>query len=310
MSDDRERALTRIAELARQHGISGEEIARHLGSSDEARGTSAPMIPTILTYLGALFVFAGLVTAANLLWPSLGSASRVLVSLGSGLIALVVSIACHRDPRFRRASLPLFIMAAVTQPAGLFIFLAEYAQGGDEALSAAAVFGAMSVQMLLVHARFGWTRTVFFTVVYGFCAVAALATWLDLDDTLIAFVIGLSGLLVTIGLDRTAHRAITPVAYPVFTGFFAFATHDWFEGSFPLDALLIGVAAGLVITSIAVRSRSLLTSSVIVTLAYLAYYTDEYFADALGWPIALMLVGAVMIGVSSWAYKLAQRLGD
>jgi hypothetical protein len=310
MSGDRERALARIEALAREYAISVEEIARRLGDSVEADQRSAQLIPTILTYLGALFVFAGLVAAANLLWPSLGSASRVLVSLGSGLIALIVSIACHEDPRFHRASLPLFVMAAVLQPAGLFIFLSEYARGGDDALGAAAVFGTMTIQMLLVMARYEWTRSVFFAVAYGFCALAALMTWLAFDDTLIAFLIGLSGLLVTIGVDRTRHRAITPVAYPVFAGFLAISVHDAVEGSFPLDAVLIGVAAGMIVTAVFVRSRSLLTAGVIVTLGYLAYYTDEYFANALGWPISLIGIGAVMIGLSSWAYRVGTRIGD
>lgn len=310
MTTERIQALERIEALAREHDISAHEIAQHLSGSPGDDSPRSQLIPAILTYLGAVFVFAGLITAVNLAWPSLGSASRVLVSLGSGLVALVLSIACDRDERFRRASLPLFIMAAVTQPAGLFIFLDEYSRGGDAALGAAAVFGTMTVQMALLLARFGWTRAVFFAVVYGFCALAAFITWLDFDDTLIGFLVGLSGLLVTIGLDRTPHRPITPVAYPVFAGFLAIAMHDWFSGSFPADALLIGVAAALVVVSVVVRSRSLLTSSVIVTLAYLAYYTDEYFADMMGWPIALMLVGAVMIGLSSWAYRLGRDIRE
>jgi hypothetical protein len=49
--------------------------------------------------------------------------------------------------------------------------------------------------------------------------------------------------------------------------------------------------------------------SVIVLLSYLGYFTQEYFADTLGWPIALIVFGAVLLAASGFAIRLGQRMG-
>ncbi|MGK7294592.1 MAG: DUF2157 domain-containing protein [Candidatus Wenzhouxiangella sp. M2_3B_020] len=310
MASDRRRALDRIAGLARAHDLSVAEIRKRLEESGDADEPSAPAsrAMTILAYLGAVFVFSGLVTAVNLVWPALGSPSRVLATLGSGMVALVLSLFAHRDPRFRRASLPLFVIGAVTQTAGLFVVLSEFSTGGSTALGAAAVFATMTLQMLLLFAHLRWTVAAFFALAFGFSFVAAILSWLDVDGTAILFVIGISGLMATIGIARTAHAAIAPAAFPVFAVFIAFSAFDALEGSFPLDCGLIGIAAGLLIAGVRVRSRSLLATGVAVTLGYLGYYTDEYFAGMLGWPIALILVGFAMIALSGYAIRLGRDI--
>ena len=45
-------------------------------------------------------------------------------------------------------------------------------------------------------------------------------------------------------------------------------------------------------------------------LAYLGYYTREYFADVLGWPVALILFGLVLLALSGYAFKLGQGMSN
>ena len=52
------------------------------------------------------------------------------------------------------------------------------------------------------------------------------------------------------------------------------------------------MCVGLIALSIRVASRALLFVSVVGLLAYLSYFAYEYFADVVGWPIALILAGA------------------
>lgn len=310
MSSEREDAIDRIAELARRHGISSAEIAARLETEQTASndGATSGRLTTLLAYLGAIFVFAGVVTFTNMIWPDLGSAARVLITLGSGIILLVLALAADRDERFRRASLPLYLMAAVLQPAGLFVLLHEYSTGGDTALGSAAVFGAMSLQSVLLFAHLRWTRTVLFNVIYGVATLSSLMAWLDVSWEVSTLVASLSGLLVTIGLRKGEHQVLCPLLYPVFAVALACAIFDMLHGEFLIDFGLLAVGAGLVVLSIALSSRSLLVASVIITLAYLGYYTDEYFADMVGWPIALIVMGMVMIGLSSYAVRLGRQI--
>jgi hypothetical protein len=56
------------------------------------------------------------------------------------------------------------------------------------------------------------------------------------------------------------------------------------------------------------HSRTLLLVSTFALLGFLGYYTEEYFADVTGWPIALMIMGFLLIGVSAYAVKLGQKI--
>lgn len=310
MVSERQKAIDRIAELARQHGISPAEIGARLEDerTTSGDGQASSRLTMLLAYLGGIFVFSGLVTFSNMLWPDLGSAARVAITLGSGIILLILALAADRDERFRRTSLPLYLMAAVLQPAGLFVLLHEYSTGGETALGSAAVFGAMVLQSVLLLARLRWTRTVLFTVIYGVATFSSLMAWLDLPWAVNTLVVSISGLLVTIGIRKGEHRALCPLLYPVFAVALACAAFDFLHGEFLIDFGLLAVGAALVVLSIAVRSRSLLVASVIITLAYLGYYTDEYFADMMGWPIALIVMGMVMIGLSSYAVRLGREI--
>jgi hypothetical protein len=87
----------------------------------------------------------------------------------------------------------------------------------------------------------------------------------------------------------------------------AAASFDYFEDS-ALDVLLIGVSGGLIALSVFAKSRTLLTVGIISLLAFLGYFTDEYFKDIVGWPIALIILGFLMIGISVFAVKIGRKI--
>jgi hypothetical protein len=72
----------------------------------------------------------------------------------------------------------------------------------------------------------------------------------------------------------------------------------------PAEILFIAAAAGLVYLSVVVRSRTLLVAATLGVLGYSGWFTSQYFADSIGWPLALIAFGIVMIGLSGLAYRL------
>jgi hypothetical protein len=304
-SSDRREALERIAELARAHGITANEIAARLGASP---GGAERLVRRIFAYLGAIFVLAGAVAAVNLFWDDLGSAARVAWTLGPGLAATLLALAATRQPRFEAAATPLFLVAALLQTSGLFVFLDEYAAGGDAALGATAVFGVMALQSLLLFVAARRTGLAFLSVLFGFACAGAAMAWLDVDGGLSALVLGVAGLLVTWRIDATPYRAFTPLAFFAFGTCVAAGAFELLEGAFPVDFVLVGVAGALVHGGVLARSRSLLATGVLAMLAYLGYFTGEYFADMLSWPIALVAMGLLMLVLSSYAVRLGRGL--
>ncbi|MEE8084940.1 MAG: hypothetical protein V3T46_06960, partial [Alphaproteobacteria bacterium] len=55
--------------------------------------------------------------------------------------------------------------------------------------------------------------------------------------------------------------------------------------------------------------RAMLVVAVFGLIGYLSYFTYQYFANVIGWPVALIVMGLVMIGVSAYAFKLGRGMG-
>ena len=109
-------------------------------------------------------------------------------------------------------------------------------------------------------------------------------------------------------VGKTRHRAITLLWY--FVGGVTLLSAWWalFEGSW-FDLSYLGINAFLVYFSIAAASRTLLFVSVLGLLGYLGYFAEEYFADVVGWPICLIILGLAMMGLSAYAVRLGRKIG-
>ncbi len=131
--------------------------------------------------------------------------------------------------------------------------------------------------------------------------------WMNIDSPDGPLVLGLTGLMVSWGVAQTEHKSIASFYYFWSAVITAAASFDFLADT-PLDVGLIGVSAALIYFSIIAGSRTLLTIGVLSLLSFLGYFTDEYFKDIVGWPIAMIVMGFVMIGVSVFAVKLGKKI--
>jgi Predicted membrane protein (DUF2157) len=120
VSAERERALGEVVRLVRQHGLTLQDLASALGREAPPAPAAAPDLSTkpdgvlvrVLGALGGTFVFAGVCVFIAVQWDAMNSAARVVVTLGSGVAALVLSLLAERDRRYLRAATPLLLAAA------------------------------------------------------------------------------------------------------------------------------------------------------------------------------------------------------
>jgi hypothetical protein len=303
--DERVRALEQIAAIARAHGLSAAEVAAAIEpSSDDAgaRRTQGVLVH-VLGVLGGTFVFAGVGVFIALQWSELNAAARVLVTLGSGLIAFVLAVLGTRDRRFDKAATPLFLAAAALEPGGMIVAFEEFGSGGDWRLASLVTSGAMAAQFALTFGVLGRSALLFLTILFGTTFFWTALDLMDADSAVISVVLGTSMLLAAVGVDRSGRSEITPFWYFAGATAFLYGFFDMVERT-PLEVTFLGVAAAFVYGSVLLHSRTLLAVGTLAILAYTAYFTGEHFVDSVGWPLALVAFGLVLIGLSALAVRI------
>ena len=306
--EERARALEQIVALARDHHLTASDISAALTDPPKPapEGRARQLIVRALGYLGGTFVFAGIAAFIALQWDTMNSAARVIITLGPGIAACALAVLSSRDVRFDKAVAPLFLIAAVLEPTGLMVAFNEFGSGGDARWAAFTTAGVMALQFAAIFSVLRQSLLLFLTVLF-----ATLFWWttfdlLNMDNEVGALVLGSSLLLTAVGVDRTPHSVITPSWYFFGAIGFFYGLFDLVESS-PFEVLFIAAASGFVYLSTAIQSRTLLLVSTAAILAYTGWFTGEHFADSIGWPLALVLFGMLMIGLSALAFRIDRQ---
>ena len=251
-------------------------------------------------------MFAGIIVYIAMFWDGMNSAAHIIITLGPGVVALILAILLLDHDRFARAATPLFLVAAWLQPTGIMVAFDELGTGGDPQHAILATTSVMLAQQLLVFRRYPLAVLLFVALAFG-----ALTFWnafdiLGVDEEFNLMVTGLSLLLVTRGIDTTAHRTITPFWYFIGGVTFLWAAFDLLEDT-PFHLLYLGLTAFMIYVSTLASSRTLLIASTLAMMGYIGYFTSEYFVDSIGWPIALIFMGLVLIGLSNMALRINRK---
>ena len=198
------------------------------------------------------------------------------------------------------------MLAALLQPTGILVAIDEFSRGGDERHAILLTSGVLLIQQTLTFLKTRRTVLLFTALVFAVCLYGTAMDLVDVDGDLIVFTLGLSVLLVTHSIDRTGHAVITPFWYFVSSTAMLTGLFSLIEGSL-LEIFFLGAACGLVFLSTWVKSRSLLLVGTVAILGYIGYYTAEHFTDVVGWPIALIVFGLLLIGLSAVAFRINRK---
>ncbi len=303
----KEDALQDIISLAKHNNISLDEIKLALESAPAlASKPSSSVLSKLFGYIGGIFVFAGIGVFISMYWDDFGSAARVIVTLGTGLVAFIMGLVCLHDKRYEKAATPLFLMASVLQPTGILVMLREYASGGD----ARNGILFMAAYMLIQQGATFWEkrRTVlaFSAILFGTIFIAQLFDIWDWREKYIGIVVGASLMCIAYALQKSRHMAIAPFWYFIGAFLLMWSMFEVVQNT-AFELIYLGLAALLIFLSTYVRSRTLLTVGTLAMLGYIGYYTAKHFANTLGWPIALVIIGIALIGMSALAVRLNNK---
>ncbi len=303
----KEKAVQDILDIARRHGVTLEDLRCAL---EETEPVSSPrfrgILPRLFASLGGTFIFAGLCVFIGINWEEMNAAARIIVTLGSGLATFGMGLAALSWRRYEKVVTPLFLIAAVLQPTGILVALDELSSGGDWHYAGLLMAAIMAFQQGVTFAVKGRTTLLFTTILFSATFLSVLFDLLDIDPQITGVTLGLSLILVNLAVDKTRHTTITPFWYLTGSTSFLWGVFDMLEGT-PMEIFFLVIACGMVYLSVYVRSRTLLACGTVSILSYIGYFTSQHFLESWGWPLALILLGFVLIGLSAAAVRINQR---
>ncbi|NND82083.1 MAG: DUF2157 domain-containing protein [Gammaproteobacteria bacterium] len=363
---DKPGALQHIRQLMTTYDISPGEVdavfnAPPLSKTSESKRSKSEVATTLFSYLGAIFILAGIGTYISTFWDSMGSVMRVVVTLGVGYIMLIVMVSAAHENKHPRLVLPLALFSTFFMVGGWFVFMDEVFPDTDNwRLAALFVFGVMAIQWGLLFSKYRRTLFAFLALVfvYGFLQVGL--DLLDVSPRSAAVILGASLIMVATALEKTPQRMLCEPAlligviwlnaglfdlvadiaaanwasciiglsllctayglhradrYARLAGLgYLFGSAMFYTGLFDLlqdtsvEILFLAITAGVLYACVVLQSRALLATTVIAMLSYIGYFSAENFADSLGWPITLVLMGVAFLGVGTLALRVRRKL--
>jgi hypothetical protein len=300
-------ALIDVVDIIQRHGLTLDEISAALADGADFKAEkSGSILSRLFGYIGGIFVFAGLAIYVGMRWDDLDSVGRIMLTLGTGFCAFVMALVCLTEARFERAATPLFLVAALLEPAGILVVLQEFSRGGDPAYGLLFLHLVMTVQQGC--AFFATQRTVLAltTILFALGFFTIAFDLLHIEHHLIGLTVGLSLICIAWSLDTSRHKSIAPLAYFFGSILFLSASYDWIRHT-PGEILFLGLACGTIFLSTLARSRTLLLVGTIALIGYIGNYMAEHFAHNLNGPLLLMVMGFMLIGIGALAVRINNK---
>lgn len=304
---DKTQLLSLIQEKINEGVITPEEIQKSIHLEDTKKTTFAVKnITNIFYVIGALIVVIGAVILTAQHWDDIGFVGRVLVTLGIA-ITTYVSALFMKGSEHRILSQVFFTMSAVLAPVGILVFVREFDMdfGSLEQTIVAFALGLIFITAFIQTKRNILVLLTLGFVSWGYYAMLALLFPISSEIAKCAtMILGVMYLLIAYYYDmekstidaseRNEKRSVKNIMYGIGT-IGVLAPAIFLDGVFDLLSIPLIFAAFYVSTY--VKSKAMLLSAGLFLIIYLIKMTSEYFVDSISWPLALIAIGFLVIGV-------------
>lgn len=289
--------------------ISREEIATYFSFAPTTQTTTITenskiatlfSVTKMLYVLGAAIVIIGIIIFVSQIWDDIGSFGRITVTLGLGFLITAIGSMLLKSKPDENIGTVFHFIGGMLIPGGAMVTLSELNVDFVSLWSVAITFGVIFAFYLLLNSVHKNSILTFFAIANGtaffYLLVEAIVDGLFyIHEDLYAYltmVIGVSYLLLAHSFRDGWNKKLIGVLYFFgITGFLGAAFSQWWLMSYFI--IVIGCFA----LSVYMKSRSILVMSTLFLIAHVSYITGVYFANSLGWPILLVILGFVFIGL-------------
>jgi len=257
-------------------------------------------------YLGAAIVVIGVIIFIVQVWEDIGSFSRILITLGLGLLITAIGSVLLKQKREDNIGMIFHFIGGLLIPGGAIVTLHEFNVEIVSLWPFAITFGVIFAFYLLLNTIHKHAILTFFTIANGtafiyllFGAIINDLLYRQQEDlyAYLTMIIGVSYLLLGYTFRNGWNKKLIEVLYFLgIIGVLGAAFSQVFDSAF-WESLYLFIVLGGLFLSVYMKSRIILVMSTLFLVAYISYITSEYFADSLGWPISLIILGFIFIGL-------------
>ena len=272
-------------------------------------------VTKMLYVLGAAVVVIGIVIFVHQIWDDLGSFGHVLITLGLGLLFTAVgSLLLKQRPEEKIGSV-FHCIGGLLVPGGALVTLSELSTGQDPIWPLTITFGIIFLFYLVLNFVHRNAVLTFFAIANGTAFIYLLiqaiigGSFYNNGDiyAYLTMMVGASYLLLAYAFRDGWNKQLVSILYFFGSlGFLGAAFSRVFDSELWQMIYFLIVIGGLFL-AVYMRSRIVLAISTLFLIAHISYITSKYFADSLGWPISLVILGFIFIGLGYLSININKK---
>ena len=321
---DKESLLQELAGKVASGEVTKEEVMSRIGVAQAVPTPAAPTtnshehhfsVTKMLYVLGAAVVLIGILIFVAQIWEDIGSVGRIAVTLGLGFVLAGAGSMLMQQKREDQIGAIFHFLGGMLIPGGALVTLSEFEVEVISLWPVTIVFGAIFAFYLLLTKIHKHPILTFFAIANGTTFVYLLVEALvpgraRTHEELYAYLtmaVGGSYLFLAHAFRQGWNSKLLGALY-LFgsTGVLGGAFSQVFEYTV-WEFLFFLLPLGGLYLSVFMKSRAVLVMSTLFLIAHLVYISEEYFADSLGWPIMLVVLGFVFIGLGYGSVTINNR---
>jgi hypothetical protein len=299
-----------------QNILTSKDLANIIDTKNNTKDKFSKKLSNILYVIGGLIILAGVILLTSMFWGQMSILGKFLGTFGVGLIAYLAGIYLRGD-HWRILSSVALTISAVVLPLGVYLILDE-ANISITAIIVAAVSSVMIVVLMVAQILTKRNIIIFLNSCYASIAYYAFLSAIGMTGfeeyrmasliLAISFIFYnyfyISSIQTNTDTDEKEISSIQNLIYLISSAGIFGLTLTFGQIS---DLLMIPLLFGGFYSGIYVKSRALLINSAIFTMIYVVKISSEYFSGILGWPVLLIVLGIVIVGIGLFTYKMSEK---
>ena len=328
----KEEAIQFIKTLAEQKIVTKEELdlAFESGSRIKKHFVLSKKLGfnEVLYYIGGGVIFLGIAILLTDNWTTIGFGTKVLSTLGAGVIAYFTGVLFSRGAEHTETiGSAFYLISALVLPMGLYVIIDEAGFNAKSYGSQSLISATLLITYLISYFVFRKNVFTLFIILFGTWLFFSLTSIMIMESNYFAIskyyvyrakyyeyrvlAVGLTYMLIGFTFSKKGLVSLSNYLYDFgILGFLgsALLLSDWKPNQNIFWELIYPILIfGTLFLSVYIKRKSFLISGTLFLMLYILKLTSEYFSSGLGWPLTLIITGLAMIIVGYLSFSLKKK---